>query len=132
MTRRELSQVYYLTKELKMWEAKLAALKEESMIKSKANDGMPFANTNDISDTIFERVSKMIELQSDIETFRLNIEKKVEEIERYMMTLDDSFLRQIIEYRCVQGKTWEQVAMMIGFGTSGESCRKYFNRKYPK
>lgn len=132
MTRRELSQVYYLNKELKMWEAKLSEMRESSMTKSKQITGMPFANTGETSDETFEKVSRIMELQSDIEVFRLNIEKKVAEIEQYIMTLEDSFLRQIIEYRCIQGKTWEQTAMMIGYGTSGESCRKYFNRKYPK
>lgn len=132
MTRKELSQVYYLKRELRMWEQKLQELREKSLIGSKEITDMPFANTGELHDTTFEYISQIMELQADIEAFRLNIERKIEEIEKFIMTLEDSFLRQIIEYRCIQGKTWEQTAMMIGYGTSGESCRKYFDRRFPK
>lgn len=132
MTRKELSQVYYLKKELLMWEEKLEELRAESLIGSQKCDGMPFTQTNGISDKTFEHISRIMELQADIETFRLNIEKKIEEIERYIMTLDDSLMRQIIEYRCCQLKSWKDVSLMIGYGTTEESVRKYFNRKYPR
>lgn len=132
MTRKELSQVYDLKCELKMWEQKLQELREKSLIGSKEITDIPFANTGEVHDTTFEYISKIMEMQADIDVFRLNIEKKIEDIEKYIMTLEDSFLRQIIEYRCIQGKTWKQTAMMIGYGTSGESCRKYFDRRYPK
>lgn len=132
MTRKELSQVYFLRKELKMWEQRLEDLRNKSMTGSKQISGMPFANTNQINDTTFETVSRIMELQADIDVFRLTIEIKISEIERFIQTLDDSLLRQIIEYRCCQCKTWEQTAAMIGYGTTAESCRKYFNRRYPK
>lgn len=132
MTRKDLSQVYYLNKELKMWEQKLASLREASLTKSKQITGMPFANTGEVSDTTFEHVSRIMEMQADIDIFRLNIERKIDEIEKYIITLDDSLLRQIIEYRCCQLKTWDQTAAMIGYGTTPESIRKYFNRKFPK
>lgn len=132
MTRKELSQVYYLSKELKMWEEKLLELRNKSLVRSKEITDMPFANTNDTHDTTFERVSRIMELQADIDVFRLNIEKKIAEIENYIMTLDDSLLRQIIEYRCCQLKSWRDVSALIGYGTTEESCRKYFDRKFPK
>lgn len=132
MTRKELSQVYFLRKELKMWEQKLEDLRSKSLISSKAPDGMPFQNTGDVSDKTFEHISQIMELQADIDVFRLRIEVVVQNIEHYIMTLDDSLLRQIIEYRCCQCKTWAQTAAMIGAGTTEDSIRKYFDRKFPK
>jgi len=132
MTRKELSQVYYLKRELKMWEQKLSDLRSQSLVKAQQISGMPFANTNEISDATFEHVSRIMELQADIDVFRLNIEKKISEIEKYIQTLDDSLLRQIIEYRCCQCKSWRETAAMIGAGTTEDSIRMYFNRKYPK
>lgn len=132
MTRQELSQVYYLKKELKMWEDKLQTLREKSLTKSKEITDMPFANTGETSDEVFQIVSQIMELQADIEVFRLNIEKKISEIEQYIMTLDDSLMRQIIEYRCCQLKSWRDVSALIGYGTTEESVKHYFNRKYPK
>jgi len=132
MTRKELSQVYFLKKELKMWEQKLEDLRSKSLISAKAPNGMPFANTGDISDKTFDYISEIMELQSDIDVFRLRIEVVIKGIEDYIMTLDDSLLRQIIEYRCCQCKTWSQTAAMIGAGTTEDSIKKYFNRRYPK
>lgn len=114
-----------------MWEQKLEELKQKSLISSKTLDGMPFQNTNAISDKPFEYISKIMELQADIDVFRLRIEVVVQNIEHYIMTLDDSLLRQIIEYRCCQCKTWSQTAAMIGAGTTEESIKKYFNRRFP-
>ena len=132
MTRKELSQVYFLKKELKMWEQKLEDLRSKSLTSSKAPDGMPFQNTGEVSDKTFDYISQIMELQSDIDVFRLRIEVVINKIEHYIMTLDDSLLRQIIEYRCCQCKTWAHTAAMIGAGTTEESIKKYFNRRYPK
>lgn len=131
MTRKDLSQVYYLTKELKMWERKLAELKEKSRLTSPELSDIPKSKTNNISDTTFEYVSLIMELQADIDAFKYSIEAKVKEIEDYIMTLDDSLLRQIIEYRCCQLKSWRDVAALIGSCTTEDSIKKYFNRKYP-
>lgn len=131
MTRKELSEVYYLSKELKMWEAKLADARSKSLIGSKEITDMPFV-PGGVGDSTFEYVSKIMEIQADIDIFRINIEKKIAEIEEYIMTLDDSLLRQIIEYRCCQLKSWEQTAAMIGYGTTPDSIRMYFNRKFPR
>lgn len=132
MTRKELSQVYFLKRELKMWEQKLEDLKSKSLISSKAPDGMPFQNTGAITDTTFDYISQIMELQSDIDVFRLRIEVVIQKIEQHIMTLDDSLLRQIIEYRCCQCKTWAQTAALIGAGTTEDSIKKYFNRRYPR
>ncbi len=115
-----------------MWEQKLRDLREKPMLKAAQVTGMPFAHTNAVSDSTFERVSKIMELQADIDVFKLNIEKKIDDIERYIITLDDSLLPQTIEYRCRQCKTWRQVAAMIGSGTTEDSLKKYFNRRFPK
>jgi hypothetical protein len=132
MTRKELSQVFYLNKEMKMWEEKLNELRSKSLEGTQKITGMPFANTNDCSDKTFEHISRIMELQSDIEVFRTNIERKVSEIEKYIMTLDDSILRQIIEYRCCQLKSWRDVAAMIGGDNTPDGCRMMFDRQFPR
>lgn len=132
MTRKDLSQVYYLTKELKMWEEKLEQLRQKSMVGTKKITGMPFANTNEIHDINFEHISEIMELQAELDSFRIKIASKIMEIEKYIVTLDDSLLRQIIEYRCCQLKTWKEVSALIGYGTTEESVKKYFNRKFPE
>lgn len=132
MTRKELSQVYRLRRELHMWEERIAELRNKSMTTAKDNDGMPFANTNEVSDTTFNYISKIMELQAEIDEHRLRIEAEISKIEKYIITLDDCLLRQIIEYHCCQCKTWRDTARMIGAGTTEDSIRMYFNRRFPK
>ena len=52
----------------------------------------------------------------------------LEEINRYVESIDDSLLRQIIYLRHVNGLTWDQVAASIGGGNTGESVRKMHDR----
>lgn len=132
MTRKELSQVAHLRNELRMWEERIAELRSKSLTGSKEIDGMPFQNTGDVSDTTFNYISQILELQADIDKKRLEIEAAIIEIEEYIVTLDDSLLRQIIEYRCCQCRTWRGVADMIGYGTTEDSLKQYFRRRFPK
>lgn len=132
MTRKELSQVYYLKKELNMWEQELNNLIASSQIKAQSLDGMPFQNTGDVSDVVANIAIKIIEQTEVVDAARYNVERKIAEIDKYIASLDDSFLKQIINYRCCKCMSWDNVARMIGSGTSAESCRKYFDRKIPK
>lgn len=131
MTRKELSQIYFLTKELTMWQERLKALQSESLVKATRITGMPTAKGNN-ADMIFDRAAREVEIKEVIEAFTINIAEKKNKIERYIQTLDDSLLRMIIEYRCCQLMSWEEAAAKIGGGTTPESCRKIFSRKYPR
>lgn len=130
MTRKELSQIYFLTKELNMWEDRLHELRASSIVGATKITGMPRATGN--SDTVYERARREMEIIEVIDVFRINILEKRQQIERHIQTVDDSLIRMILEYRCCQLMTWEQVAAKIGAGTTAESCRKMFERKYPK
>lgn len=130
MTRQKLGQAYRLQRELDMWQSKLSELRQSSYMGSPSDSKEGHANG--ISDKTFSISSKEIEIIEITEALKLNVEKQILEIEKYIETLDDTFLRQIIEYRCVRMFGWDKVASMIGMGTSAESCRKYFERKIPK
>ncbi|MCI8387041.1 MAG: hypothetical protein HFE63_01065 [Clostridiales bacterium] len=43
---------------------------------------------------------------------------------RTINSVDDSFMRQVLTYRFVDGLTWYQVAMSVGGGNSADSIRK--------
>lgn len=131
MTRKELSQIYFLTRELEMWQDRLKDVQAGSLVKATRITGMPMAAGHN-SDVLFERVSKEVEIKERIKAFTEELEERKERIERYIQTLDDSLLRMIIEYRCCQLMSWEEVSAKIGGGTTPESCRKIFSRKYPR
>ncbi len=132
MTRERLSQIFYLEKEQKMWEEKLKELEAASLIKGQEINGMPFANTGEVSDRVMSLVIRKQAIAAIIEEIQENIAKQKEEIYEYINTIEDSLLRQIVVYRCVSCMNWIQVANRIGGGNTAESVRKIYERSIPK
>lgn len=132
MTRKQLSQIFYLEKEQKMWEEKLREIEAESLIKGQVLSGMPFANTNETSDKVMEYAIRKQAIIGIIDDIKIKIAKQKEEIYSYIVLIEDSLLRQIVTYRCVSCMTWEQVAMQIGGGNTSDSVRKTYERSIPK
>lgn len=131
MNRRQLNQAYYLTKELEMWERKLREAEAKS-IASPVITGMPFANTNLNSDPTSDAAITVAKARETVDTLRENIVRLLCEITEYIAILDDPLLRMIINYRCVEFMSWNQVAMKIGGGNTDDSVKKYFYRNIPK
>ena len=60
-------------------------------------------------------IAKIIDLETEI---NLEIDKLVEkrkEIEQVIRTTEDSTLRALLEYRYINGKKWEEIALMMGY-----------------
>lgn len=128
MTRDKLSQIFYINKELKMWEEELQALREKSLMKSKQITDMPFANTNETGNPVEQLVIQI----TDIEMIILGKKKELE-IERtrlmqFIDNIDDSLMRMIVKYRCMDCLTWEGVASKVGGTNTADSVRKMYVR----
>lgn len=131
MTRHELSQIFYLKKELKRAEEKLEELNASIEAKGQRLTGMPFANTGETSDPVFEAVSRIIKYRDVVQGYKAAIEIRIEEVDRWRMNLEDVFLAQIVEYRCIQCLDWNTVADRIGGGNTEDGCKKYYYRHVP-
>lgn len=130
MTRKELSQVYYLDKELRQRERQLQELIEMSQVKSPNYDGMPFQNTGETSDKVAETAIKIVEYTQSVQTYKMALEIRKQAIDRWVMSLEDSYLRQIIHYRCYELMSWTKIASLLN--STPDSLRMYYNRSIPK
>ena len=128
MTKEELSQVFYLTKEIKMWQAELNRLECQSLIKGQEITGMPFSNTNVTSDKTGELATKKQDIRIIIEGKVKERELQRDKIIMYINNIDDSFMRQVIYYRHVSCLSWGKVAEEIGGGNTTDSVRKAHDR----
>lgn len=122
MTKQELSQCYYLNKEIKQLEKELHELdgKEHKPINLT---GMPHSTA--ISDDVARLATQRAELH------RL-ISLKLEEcmiararIERYINGIEDSEMRMILRLRHINGLGWLQIALHIGKQDANYPWRKY-------
>ena len=128
MTRRDLEKVYYLKRELKMWERRYDELIADISQDTVAPDGMPYSRTNKVTSPT---ESKAIQIADHVELIR-NHKKKIQiairEVETFISQIQDPFIRQIVELRCIELKSWNDVADRIGQSATPESVRKAYCR----
>ena len=123
MTLKELSQLYYLNREIEMDKRRLESLKMKSQSPGSPRfDGMPHSKSN---------VSKVERYAEEIADLGAIIAAKQQQcihernrLERYVNDIDDSRLRMIFKLRFVNGLQWPQVAAHIGGNNTAKSVSK--------
>lgn len=128
MTKKGLEQIYWLRKELKMWQDRLSDLQADIALSPKVMDGMPYSRTNSISSPTEQKAIRLTEVRKIVEGKLSEIQIAIADIEEYIMSIDDSMTRQIIEYRCCMLMSWEEVANTLGDGYTSESVRQIYHR----
>ena len=125
LTKKELSQLYWLNREIAEEKRKLAELEVAAAGSTAKITGLPHVTgahdkVGDLAILIAEQ-RDLIDLkvrQSVIEYNRLN---------RYINGIEDAQMRMILSLRYVNGLSWQQVAFAIG-----ESDEQYPRRKHGK
>lgn len=121
MTRNELSQLYYLEREIRQQKEQLAELEAEARSMTAKLNGMPRSGER-------ERFQRLLAEIADMKTLiNLNIEKRIVEKSRLMRAIsdvEDSLLRQILTCRYLYGMSWDKVASRIGGKNTGDSVKK--------
>lgn len=121
MTLKELSQLYYLDREIELDRERLAELRADLLCPRPPDyDGMP---RNPNPENALERcVAEIVDLEDVI---RAKIEQRIYErarLERYISDIPDSLTRQIFTLRFIEGLTWEQVAARTGGNNTAKNC----------
>ena len=131
MTLKELSKVYYLSKEIKRDRKRLRMLRNIGVKTTKVN-GMPFA-VSVIYDPIGENVATIIDLER---VLKRNIAKRLYEerkIMAFINNIDDCFIRLIFKLRFIDCRNWYDVAKEIGGGNTADAvkkqCYRFLNMK---
>ena len=122
MTLRELSQLYYLNREIEVEKERLEKLRIQSQkppgaILSGAHGGTSGSRT----EQYVSAISALEALLSE-KMHRRIIER--DRLERYIAEIPDSLTRQIFRLRFVDGLSWTRISLNIGGGNTVESIRK--------
>ena len=123
MTKNELSQLYDLNREITQQKRRIAELESASTNCNAKITGMPHASG--VADKVGEYAAEMADLKCIIE---LNMQRcwyELNKLNRYIASVPDSEMRQILSLRYISGLTWQQVA--CGLGETDES---YPRRKH--
>ncbi len=126
MNKKELSQLYWLNREIEEQQRRLAELETLATSCTSRITGMPRAQG------VIDKLSKYAAEIADLrELIDLNIRKcffELNRLNRFISTVDDSLIRQILSLRYVNGLTWRQIAFSVGGGNTEDSVRKAHDR----
>ena len=125
MTIQELSQLFWLKREIEREYERLTQLEEAATATTPQWSGLPAAGL----------VADKTAIAAQIADARTVIKAKLElavleynRLNRYIASIDDSLIRQIIALRFVDGLSWRQVALHAGGGNTEDSVRKAVKR----
>ena len=124
MNRKELSQLYYLKREIANDEQRLIELESAATsITSKLN-GFPGGGRRSDKTAI---AAEIADLKAILNAKHEMCIAHYNKLTRYVMDIDDSLMRHIT-YRCIDLMKWRQIAQKIGGGNTEEGVRKAYAR----
>ena len=125
MTKHELSQLYYLNREIELDKQRLLELESAATSVTSRITGLPHASGISNKTAI---AAEMVYLKGKIQS---NIDRCFYEYNRlitYINSVDDSLVRQILTCRFINGMSWTQVACSIGGDNTPDGVRMIANR----
>ena len=131
MTKEELRKIYFLNKEIKMWQKELEKLQCQSLIKGQEITGMPFSGSGN-ADKVGDMAVEMADTETIIKGKLAEIQIQRKKIVEYIAGIEDSEERQIIFYRCVSCMDWTQIAKEMGEGYSADAIKQKYYRHFKK
>lgn len=123
MTREELSQLRDLNREIRRDQLRLAELEAAAKSVTGKITGIPGSAKS--SDRVGDYAAEIADLRGIIAS---NIQRcwyELNRLHRYIASIEDSQMRQIMTLRYVYGYTWQRVAFEIG-----ETDEQYPRRKH--
>ncbi len=132
MTLNELSQLYYLNREIELDQQRLQELEGQCSPGSPVLDGMP--RSPGMNRSKVERLAaEIVDLQAIIAAKQIQCIHERQRLERYISTIPDSLTRMVFTLRFINGLPWMQVAAHIGGNNTEDSvkktCYRYLDRE---
>lgn len=127
MTIQELSQLYFLTQEIKRYDQRIDELRaRRTAISAPSFDRDPGSGSRAAGDCKIERLTaEIIDLE---ELLRLHRDQRAVEhqrLERYISTVEDAQVRQIMHYRFEDLLTWPETARRMNYSVEAVKKRLY-------
>ena len=125
ITRKDLSQLYYLKREIRSDEQRLQDLRDAATKITQSMSGMPGSGKKSDKTAI---AAEIADLESIIQSKNKMCVAHYNRLMRYVAEVDDSFMRQIITYRHVDMMKWRDIAQKIGGGNTEDGIRMAYKR----
>lgn len=126
VTKKELSQLYWINREIEREKRRLEELEVAATSSTAKITGLP--HVTGAHDKIGDMAILIAEQRDLVE---LKIRQSIIEynrISRYIASVDDSYIRQAMTLRYIDGLPWMQVAAKMGGNNAADGCRKAVDR----
>lgn len=131
MTLKELSQVYYLNREIEQDRERLEEIRKKAQSPSGSNLSGTFVGG--ASESNIERyTAEIADLEAIIKAKIMQCLHERNRLERYIAEIPDAYVRQIFTLRFIDGLSWVQVAFSIGGKCTADGARMACNRHIKK
>ena len=136
MDKNQLSQLYWLTREIDEDQRRLDELKSLATSCTSRITGMP--RSPGVVNKLPQYVAEIADLEALID---LNIKKcfyELSRLNRFINSIEDSEMRTILSLRYISGRTWQQIAFSVNHYDESYVRRKHnsfissFNHSVPK
>ena len=121
MTKKELSQLYYLKKEIKEQQRRIAELEAAATNCSTKITGLPSGKGS--SDKIGNYAAQIADLKA---LLALNLKKcfyEFNRLNRYIEEVEEPLIKQIMICRFVNGYSWRKIAYIVGGNNTPDGLR---------
>ena len=130
MTLKELSQLYYLNREIERDQERLEELRAKASAPGASNyDGMP--KSPSFENRLERYIAEIVDLEAIIQAKITQCLHERNRLERYIAEIPDSLTRQIFQLRFINGLPWVQIAFSVG-GNNTEASVKMTCYRYIK
>ena len=123
MTVEELSQIYYINKEIAEIQKELIELKEKNFYKKPILSDLPKGSR--IIDESLEYVEMIEKLEQQLNFSLMELQKKRMAAEEFLQTIENAEDRLIIRLRVINNMKWQEIADEIGLERTTVSKRFY-------
>ena len=126
MTIKELSQYYYLTREIEDLKDRIREAETQATNMSVKLDCAPKAGRS--QNKIALSVERIVLYKNQLQDRLERCQEELIKLNQFISKCDDSVTRMILTCRFVHCMSWRQVAIKVGGRHTAESVRKICNR----
>ena len=123
MTMKELSQLYWLNREIEMDQKRLEELEWSAIPGSPTISDMPRGPHSNES-KVEKLAAEIVDLKAIIAAKQIQCIHERQRLERYIADIPESEVRMIFTFRFINGLPWGQVAACIGDGNTADRVKK--------
>lgn len=124
MRKHELEEIFFINKEISLWENELNELRNKSLVGSPKITDVPKGSLKYMLD---DYATDIVECEQQIKSLLLRAQKARRRTMKYIKSISDSRIRQIVYLRTIKGLKWMDIAGRIG-GCTPDSVRMEYSR----